>query len=224
MNQEKIGTFISELRREHGITQRDLAEKIGVSDKTISKWETGRSIPDLLYMDDLCNALMVSANELISGERLSEESYAVKAEENILNLISENESRKKGTLILSVVGAVLCVMAFLTIILYGYGYDSMMKGLLFYLDFPTFMIMTAASAGCVLLSGKRTLMEILVVLRRTSLPCGCIATFMTFVFVLHDLPVAESTGRPIAVALLFMIYAFIEYLTVVLIQERISHG
>jgi len=72
MNQEKIGKFIAGARNQIGLTQRELAEKIGVSDKTISKWECGKSMPDISYMDALCNSLDINMNELISGERLTE--------------------------------------------------------------------------------------------------------------------------------------------------------
>ena len=95
MNQEKIGRFIAESRNQVRLTQKELAEKIGISDKTISKWECGKSMPDISYLDTLCHSIEISMNELISGERLSETNYSVKAEENIMFLMKENEKTKR---------------------------------------------------------------------------------------------------------------------------------
>ena len=97
MKQEKIGVFIAETRRQRGMTQKELAEKIGISDKTVSKWECGNSIPDISYLEALCDSLDIKVNELLSGERLTDGSYSEKAEENIMALIKENESSKKGS-------------------------------------------------------------------------------------------------------------------------------
>ena len=95
MEQEKIGKFISELRREKGLTQQQLADSIGVSNKTISKWECGKGMPEISSIIPLCQMLQINVNELISGERLPEEGYCKKAEENMMNLIQETELSKK---------------------------------------------------------------------------------------------------------------------------------
>ena len=71
MDQEKIGVFISTLRKEQGMTQQQLADAIGVSNKTISKWETGRGLPDITLLEPLAGALSVSVPELLSGQTLS---------------------------------------------------------------------------------------------------------------------------------------------------------
>ena len=113
MNQEKIGTFISGARNQLGLTQKELAEKIGVSDKTISKWECGKSMPDISYLDTLCNSLCINMNELISGERLTETAYSVKAEENIMALMKENQKNRKnikGRMILGVLLAIVAIV------------------------------------------------------------------------------------------------------------------
>lgn len=97
MNQEKIGKFILELRKEKDMTQQTLADKLGVSDKTISKWENGRGMPDLSLMKPLCNVLGITINELLSGERLDKKDYQEKLEENILNTINYTGSKLKRT-------------------------------------------------------------------------------------------------------------------------------
>ena len=87
MDQEKIGKFIFELRKEKKMTQQELADKIGVTDRAISKWENGRGMPDLSLMKPLCEILGITLNELISGERIEKKEIQKKSEENILKTI-----------------------------------------------------------------------------------------------------------------------------------------
>lgn len=221
MNQDKIGSFISELRKEKNLTQKELAERIGVSDKTISKWETGRGIPDIAYMEPLCTSLGITMNELISGEKLSEDAYSAKAEENIMTLMNENATNKKSNIIATLIGAVLLIAAFALMMTAGYGYD-MLHSILYYLDLPSFIILAMMSCGCVLISGKRDRTGVLDVLRRVSIPCGVIVFFITIVVIMGNLSSPETLGPTLAVALLSVIYATMEYLVVVLIQARIK--
>ena len=69
MNQDKIGKFISDLRKEKKLTQMELANRVGVSNKAVSKWETGKSIPDFGVFENLCKEFDISVNELLNGER-----------------------------------------------------------------------------------------------------------------------------------------------------------
>lgn len=87
MNQEKIGKFILKCRKEKKLTQIKLAEKLGVTDKSISNWENGRNMPDLSLFKPLCEILDISINDLISGEKLSKDKYQEKLEENIISTI-----------------------------------------------------------------------------------------------------------------------------------------
>lgn len=93
MNQTKIGKFILELRKEKNMTQQELADKVGVTDRAISKWENGRGMPDLSLMKPLCNELGITINELISGERIDKKDYQDKLEENMIRTI--NYANKK---------------------------------------------------------------------------------------------------------------------------------
>ena len=95
VNQEKIGKFIANLRKEKNMTQQELAKKLGVTDRAISKWENGRGLPDYSLLQDLCDTLSISINELFSGEKISKEDYETKAEENMSKLINDNYSEKK---------------------------------------------------------------------------------------------------------------------------------
>lgn len=84
MNQIKIGRFISERRKEAGFTQRELAERLGVTDKAVSKWETGKSMPDNSIILELCSELKIDVNELLSGEKILKENYKEKVVSNKL--------------------------------------------------------------------------------------------------------------------------------------------
>ncbi|MCI8892115.1 MAG: helix-turn-helix transcriptional regulator, partial [Eubacterium sp.] len=88
MNQIKIGTFICERRKAKGWTQRQLAEKLEITDKAISKWETGRSMPDLSLFMPLCTLLDVTLNELFAGECIAEEKLKEKADEVLMDVIT----------------------------------------------------------------------------------------------------------------------------------------
>lgn len=82
MNQEKIGKFIQEQRKKNNLTQAGLAEKLNITDRAISKWENGRSMPDSSIMLDLCKELKINVNELLSGEIIDKNNYNEIAEKN----------------------------------------------------------------------------------------------------------------------------------------------
>ena len=95
MNQEKIGKFIAECRKEKNLTQSELAEKLNISNKAISKWETGKGMPDSSIMLELCKCLDINVNELLSGEHIVENEYKEKVDENIVNIAKDSEKSKK---------------------------------------------------------------------------------------------------------------------------------
>lgn len=93
MDQEKIGKFISALRKQQGLTQEQLGEKLGVTNKTVSRWETGKYMPDLDKLQDLSAFLGVSVNELLSGERIEDAAnFVKKADENLIAALSQDSS------------------------------------------------------------------------------------------------------------------------------------
>ena len=98
MNQEKIGRFIASCRKECGYTQVSLGEKLGITDRAVSKWETGKSMPDASIMLELCNLLKISVNELLTGEHIAMENYKEKAEENLLELQEKKVKAQKSLL------------------------------------------------------------------------------------------------------------------------------
>lgn len=87
MNQEKIGRFIANCRKQRKMTQSELGEKLGVTEKSVSNWENGRNMPDLSLFKPLCNELNITLNDLLSGEKVTEKEYREKLEENIINTI-----------------------------------------------------------------------------------------------------------------------------------------
>lgn len=91
MEQIKIGQFLKAVRNEKKLTQRQVAEILSISEKTISKWETGSGLPEVSLMLPLCELLDISVNELLSGERLDETRYYQKAEQNINTLGEKNK-------------------------------------------------------------------------------------------------------------------------------------
>lgn len=103
MNQILTGKFIANERKKKGYTQTDLAEKLGISNRTISKWETGNGFPDVSLLLPLCQELDISVNELLSGEKLSNEEYEKRAEENMINVIRNNTKASKEERIISAV-------------------------------------------------------------------------------------------------------------------------
>ncbi len=115
MDQIKTGKFIAQMRKEKSLTQRELADTLCISDKTVSKWENGKGMPEVSLMMPLCEALDITANELLSGERLSQDDYIRKAEENIMTLVKEREESKKK-IILSAIVAVITIIGGTTLV------------------------------------------------------------------------------------------------------------
>ena len=116
MNQEKIGKFIAECRRQRKLTQSELGEKLGVTEKSISNWENGRNMPDLSLFKPLCEELNISLNDLMSGEKVKEKEYRDKLEENIINTIDYSNKKIESRnifigLILIVFGVLISITA-----------------------------------------------------------------------------------------------------------------
>ena len=91
MDQIKMGEFISELRREKGLTQEELGERLGVTNKTVSRWETGKYLPPIEVLLEMTTLFDVSINELLCGMRLDNTEYKAKAEENLVRALGESK-------------------------------------------------------------------------------------------------------------------------------------
>lgn len=92
MDQIKSGQFIAQMRKEKGMTQQQLADELLISNKTVSKWETGKGMPEVSLMLPLCEKLGISVNELLSGEKIADNEYKAKAEENMVNMLTERHT------------------------------------------------------------------------------------------------------------------------------------
>ena len=127
MDYNKIGEFISKERKLKKLTQVKLAEKVFVSDKTISKWEKGNGIPDTNTLTKLCEVFNCTINELLNGERISKQDYSNKAEEKLLELQKIKEEKDKLLLFVEIIAS-FCVllpaftMVFLSTFLFEKGF------------------------------------------------------------------------------------------------------
>ena len=115
MNKVKIGKFIAECRRNKKLTQAELAEKLNITDRAISKWETGKGMPDSGIMLDLCNELGISVNELLSGEVIKMDNYNKKAEENLVEMKKQKEEADRRLLTMEIVIGILSITILLSL-------------------------------------------------------------------------------------------------------------
>lgn len=116
MNQEKIGLFIAKCRREKNMTQEDLAEKLDVSNKSISRWENGKTMMDISLFEPLCNELDISIIELLNGERIND-----KKKDKLYTKTLINYSNKVGSRNKQVILTILFIMSLMPMLLYQFG-------------------------------------------------------------------------------------------------------
>ncbi len=116
MDQIQIGKFIAETRKAQNLTQRQLADALSISDKTISKWECGKGLPEVSLMLPLCDTLHITVNDLLSGEKVSEVDYQKRAEKNMMDLMKENAENKKR-MVLSIICGVITIIAVCSLVI-----------------------------------------------------------------------------------------------------------
>ncbi|MBR4261467.1 MAG: helix-turn-helix transcriptional regulator [Clostridia bacterium] len=116
MDQIKIGKFIAERRKSNNLTQMQLAERLNITDRAISKWENGKAMPDSSIMLDLCNELKISVNELLSGEVIEMNNYDEKLEQNLIDMVKQKEEADKKMLRLEIVIGYLASITFFILI------------------------------------------------------------------------------------------------------------
>lgn len=113
MDQVKIGRFIAARRKGANLTQMQLAEKLGITDRAVSKWETGRSLPDSSIMLELCGVLEITVNDLLSGEIVTMENYNKEIENKLVEMVRQKEEADKKMLTLEwVIGILSCIVLF----------------------------------------------------------------------------------------------------------------
>ena len=218
-----IGEFIQQLRKEKDMTQKELAEIIGMSDKTISKWESGNSLPDTSVLVSLCEALDISVNELLSCERISPEDYSKKAEENIMTLMKENEENKKVDLLTKIIGIVLLVVGiFWFLVSNEYGYAGLTEYPLYFIDIHDMIFIVLFEAGIILISGERSKTGILSLIGKTIIPVGAVISLATAVILFGSLYDPHTIGPNLAVTILALIYSCIIKIVLELLSVKQS--
>lgn len=148
MDQIKIGKFISECRRNKNLTQMQLAEKLSITDRAVSKWETGKGMPDSSIMLALCKELDISVNELLSGERIEMDHYNESAEKNLVDLKQSSEKAEKALqnmlMFFKALSILLCIGAivvFAAHLVMNYSAAETYDGALFDLLFPILIVL-----------------------------------------------------------------------------------
>lgn len=116
MDQKKIGKYIADKRKELGLTQIQLAEKINMSNKSVSKWERGVCLPDVSMYTKLCEVLGISLNEFLAGEDLNEKEIIQKSEETIINIATDNKRSKRKTNFLILLFVIIALLLFCMVV------------------------------------------------------------------------------------------------------------
>ncbi len=245
MNQELIGKFIAQLRKDKNLTQKELADKLGISDKTVSKWETGNGMPDVSFLQPLCEELSVNLNELLSGERLSEESYNGKAEENMMNLAKDAQEGRNNKKRVGIIGACCGILVFLLIIEFAIISVTGIDGIYSFLDWPTLIMVVGISIGIELIAGRvgRIFKAIIASIRnsdlldddvrrayiqdlrfaiRSTIIASFFAVIIGLITLLNNFAYPSTIGPSIAVAFISFFYGLIIVALLFAIRERLK--
>lgn len=250
MDQNKIGKFIAEMRKEQNLTQIDLAEQLGISNKTISKWECGNGMPDYSVMETLCEILKININELLSGERLPSKEYNKKAEENMMSLMQESSEiykRERRDILLTSIGIGALLFFVQAAIFMAGGFSAFTN----FIDLPTFTYVLLGSgislavAGCFkdfwkafsIALRKTTVVNVIQIQKsalavKTAILCINIVGLLLFVIGLicsyrawwsyAEEPEVELLSVWIAVSLLSVVYALVFTLILLPIYARLK--
>lgn len=119
MDQIKIGKFIAERRKAQNLTQMQLAEQLGITDRAVSKWENGKALPDATLMLELCGILGISVNDLLTGEVVTMENYNEKMEKNLLEALEAKQKADKNLLNLEILVGMMCVIILLGLVAFA---------------------------------------------------------------------------------------------------------
>lgn len=220
MDQVKVGNYISQKRKELGLTQKELAESIGVTDKSISKWERGNGLPDVTRLKPLCDALNVSLNELIAGEDISESALSQKTEENIMSLFNENETQRKNGKVLYIIGIVL---ALLTVCLLGVSVGgSSVQSVFAYLDVVAALFLVLLIGIGVMLCKDKSRQGIWTMIQKMAIPAACFEALFQAVLVLGKLDDISRLGPNLAVIILSPLYGIAIYMIATVVKTHIE--
>ena len=245
MNQELTGKFIAQLRKEKNLTQKELADKLGISDKTVSKWETGNGMPDVSLLQPLCKELSVNLNELLSGEKLSEESYSGKAEENMMSLARDIQEGRKNKKKVGIIGLISGVLAFLLCLEFSLVSVAGVGGVGSFIDFPTLIMIVGFTFGIVFIAGRikrvfkafcvaiintgtlddnirKTYIQDLGFFIRTTIVSSIVTALIGLINLLNNFIEVASIGPSLAVMLVVFFYASIICSVTFALMERLK--
>ena len=214
VDQVLIGNFLSDERKKKGYTQKQLADILIVSDKTISKWETGKSLPDLEMMNLICQTFGISINELLSGERISTAELESKSEENIRGLLWENENSRKANQWNMALGLGVLIMCPLLFGVSLWGMD--LAKIIWYLDIPSLIAVVGVLIGLRLLSRSQSEDSFV---ERCIFPVGVMISIINMIYMLN-LTTYDYLLKNTAVAILPMLYSSIIYIVLQCIKNR----
>ena len=144
MDQIKIGRFIAQCRKSEGLTQMQLAERLGVTDRAVSKWENGRAMPDSSIMLELCEQLKITVNDLLSGEVVTMENYNKELENNLIDMVKLKEKNDRRLLRMEIVLGIIAVLPllFTVIIVLAVPMEEWLGGLIAALSVIPLLIAT----------------------------------------------------------------------------------
>ena len=155
MDQVLIGKFIATERKQKGLTQKQLADELGISNKTISKWETGNGFPEISLLLPLCEHLGITVNELLSAKRLSDSEYKQKAEENMVSMMKEKDANQKIFRLTNIVGAlssIVFIALMMVVSIYGSVLPKVVSIILVVIAIGVFAV-----GLCIATQGERTI-------------------------------------------------------------------
>lgn len=218
MEQEKVGQFIQQLRKEKQLTQKELAAVIRVSDKTVSKWEKGNGTPDLPSMVHLCQFFDISMNELLACEKLHPNEYSEKAEENIKMLLEKNDKNEKASKLRLFLGIPMLFLAFLLVGFSNAGL-SVFGQLGWYVNGTALFSIAVCLVACFILNGSKGKKEILTMVEKLVLPITALITLINVVNALYSNGPGEIY-YPLAVSMLPLLYGLVGYVVVILMKNE----
>lgn len=208
MNQIDTGKFIAGCRKEKGLTQAQLAEKLSITDRAVSKWETGKCMPDSSIMLELCRILDVSVNELLSGERIEMDNYDEKVNENLIELKRRDENNMSKNTIISIVYTVTMVIGILVCCIC----DAAISGALTWslITLSSILITWIASFPVILL-GKRGILIAMVSISIFIIPFMYILSILIKVREVFRIGAIMSIMTLIFLWMIFLLYHRLKY-------------
>jgi transcriptional regulator with XRE-family HTH domain len=224
MEQEKIGLFISELRKQKHMIQAELAERLDVSDKTISKWENGKSLPDISYLKDICLILDINVNELLAGEHLSPNDYSAKADNTILALMEENKKKSFKSLFALISAALLLLITiFIAFVPIQKSFSEMRAFINAFIDPPNLILLVILEFVAVIFSGKRRFIDVLAVLNSTLIPVGVVSASVGIITIFQYGNEEANILANAGISLLPILYSsLLKVIVVVFLKRRNS--